>query len=105
MIVVPLGSMLLEQFTHRLRAEVLINPGTWVKQRVGHSVAHGLAKPIIYHVAGEPPLRTLHYRFRQKRPANLPVQPFSRSIPDLEVRRQSFHIFDDFFVDKWNAKF
>ena len=33
------------------------------------------------------------------------MQPFARAIPDFEVGRKAFHVFDDFFIYEGNAEF
>src|SRR5271168_990676 len=83
MIVVPPRRMLLEQFAHSLRAKVLIDPGTTIEQRIGHLAVDRSPKPIIHHVARKTPFRPFYNRFRQKRAADLPMQPLPGAISHL----------------------
>lgn len=58
MIVMPAGSMLLEEFAHARRTKILKDPRTTVKQCISHPVVDGTAEPIIYDVDSKAALRS-----------------------------------------------
>ena len=72
---------------------------------MGHLAIDGIAEPIINDVAGKSSFPSLQERLRKIRAANLTMEPFPRTVPDLELRGQAFHVLDNFLVDKRHTQF
>src|SRR2546425_6876947 len=81
MIVISTGGMLLEEFLHCLRAQVLIHSRFTVQQNLCHFIVHGATEPVIHHIHSEPSLWSFDDLAREVLLTHLAMQPLLGTIP------------------------
>src|SRR5260370_20405358 len=96
--------MLIEKFSHRSWPQVSEDLRIAIAQSIGHLVIDRTLEPLIHNVDRKPAFGPFQYRLGQEGATDLPVNPFSRTISDFQIGRQSFDIFNNLFVDKRHAK-
>src|SRR5579871_486079 len=96
--------MLLNELPYGGRTQVLVNRGSVISKHARHGSSDGVTEPAIHDVACEATLGAADYRFGQELAADLAVDPFSDTSPNLQIGRQAFAIFDDVLVQKWYAQ-
>src|ERR1039458_3835001 len=97
-IIVSSRAMLLEEFLHRRRLQVLIDMGLSIQQDVFQLAAYGASEPIVHYVYCKSPFLSLEYGLRKEFLTHFPMQPLSSSISNFESWRQPLDIFHDFLI-------
>src|SRR5579863_7905401 len=104
MVILPAGGVCFEQLADRSRSQVLINLGFGIEESVSHLGVDRSAEPIVYNIDRKSTFATLQNRRQKIGAAYLTMQPFLGTVPHFELRRKAFHVFDDFFIYKRDAK-